>query len=158
MQFTRTRPAILTNNQRSPVRIRPSAPRRSKVRFAPTFFYSCGTKERHPPAPLLLLSKSQPLRWVVIWVGKRKYPDWSRLTGLRHSCGGDFSFSENSMSLRSIHAVFIGISQSLTVPLFHTAPGCILRFVLLQVWRHIVFRHSVFSAGGQKLSTKSQEK
>ena len=54
--------------------------RRSKVRFAPTFFYSCGTKERHPPAPLLLLSKSQPLRWVVIWVKKRKYPKGCRLT------------------------------------------------------------------------------
>ena len=26
------------------------------------FFYSCGTKKRHPPAPLLLLSESNPLR------------------------------------------------------------------------------------------------
>ena len=25
-------------------------------------FYSCGTKKRHPPAPLLLLSESNPLR------------------------------------------------------------------------------------------------
>ena len=32
-----------------------------KVRFAPTFFYSCGTRERHPHAPLLLLPKSQSL-------------------------------------------------------------------------------------------------
>ena len=32
------------------------APRRSKVRFAPTFFYSCGTKERHLPASLHLCS------------------------------------------------------------------------------------------------------
>ena len=44
------------------VRIPPAAPRRSKVRFAPTFFYSCGTKERHPPAPLLLLSNRDPQR------------------------------------------------------------------------------------------------
>ena len=42
-------------------------PRRSKVRFAPTFFYSCGTKERHPPAPLLLLSKPNPLCWALVW-------------------------------------------------------------------------------------------
>ena len=49
------------------VRVPPPAPRRSKVRFAPTFFYSCGTKERHPPASLLLLSKSNPLRWASIW-------------------------------------------------------------------------------------------
>ena len=61
------------------VRIPPAAPRRSKVRFAPTFFYSCGTKERHPPAPLLLLSESNPLRWASIRVGKRKYPNWSLL-------------------------------------------------------------------------------
>ena len=54
--------------------------RRSKVRFAPTFFYSLGTKERHPPAPLLRLSKSNPMRWASIWVGKRKYPEWSYLT------------------------------------------------------------------------------
>ena len=46
------------------VRIPPAAPRRSKVRFAPTFFYSCGTKERHPPAPLLLLSDRDSLRWI----------------------------------------------------------------------------------------------
>ena len=57
------------------VRVPPPAPRRSKVRFAPTLFYSCGTKERHPPAPLLLLSESNPLRWASIRVGKRKYPN-----------------------------------------------------------------------------------
>ena len=48
-----------------PVRVRSPAPRRSKVRFAPTFFFA---KERHPHAPLLLLSKSNPLRWASIWV------------------------------------------------------------------------------------------
>ena len=53
------------------VRVPPPAPRRSKVRFAPTFFYSCGTKERHPPAPLLLLSESNPLRWASIRVEKQ---------------------------------------------------------------------------------------
>ncbi len=42
-------------------------PRRSKVRFAPTFFYSCGTKERHPPAPLLLLPNCDPLCWARSW-------------------------------------------------------------------------------------------
>ena len=31
-------------------------------------FYSCGTKKRHPPAPLLLLSESNPLRWASIRV------------------------------------------------------------------------------------------
>ena len=43
------------------VRVPPPAPRRSKVRFAPTSFYAHGKKDRRPPAPLLLLSKSQPL-------------------------------------------------------------------------------------------------
>ena len=61
------------------VRIPPAAPRGRKVRFATTFFYSYGTKERHPPAPLLLLSESNPLRWASIRVGKRKYPNWSLL-------------------------------------------------------------------------------
>ncbi len=42
-------------------------PRRSKVRFAPAFFYSCGIKERHPPAPLLLLSNRDSLRWIRGW-------------------------------------------------------------------------------------------
>ena len=37
-----------------PVRLRPAAPRRSKVRFAP-FFYA----EKHPPAPLLLLFRKK---------------------------------------------------------------------------------------------------
>ena len=45
------------------------APRRSKVRFAPTFFYSCGIKEHHPPASLRLLSKPNPLRWASAWDG-----------------------------------------------------------------------------------------
>ena len=53
------------------VRVPPPAPRRSKVRFAPTFFYFCRIKERHPPAPLLLLSESNPLRWASIRVGTR---------------------------------------------------------------------------------------
>ena len=30
-------------------------------------FYSYGIKECHPPAPLLLLSKPQTLRWFAIW-------------------------------------------------------------------------------------------
>ena len=50
-----------------PVRVRSPAPHRSKVRFAPTFFF---TKEHHPPAPLLLLSKSQTLTLVCDF-GKR---------------------------------------------------------------------------------------
>ena len=46
-----------------PVRVRSPAPRGRKVRFATTFFYTHGpmAKKTHPPAPLLLLSKSQPL-------------------------------------------------------------------------------------------------
>ena len=51
------------------VRIPSAVPRRSKVCFAPASFYACGKNRRHPPAPLLLLSKSRPLRWVVIWAG-----------------------------------------------------------------------------------------
>ena len=43
------------------VRVPPPAPRGRKVRFATTLFYSCGTKERHPPAPLLLLSDRDSL-------------------------------------------------------------------------------------------------
>ena len=43
------------------------APRRSKVRFAPTFFYSCGIKEHHPPASLRLLSNCDPLCWARSW-------------------------------------------------------------------------------------------
>ena len=42
-------------------------PSRSKVRFAPTPFYAYGRKRRHPHAPLLLLSKLNPLRWASIW-------------------------------------------------------------------------------------------
>ena len=51
----------------SVVRIHPPPPRRSKVRFAPTSFYACGKKRRHPPASLLLLSKPNPLRWASVW-------------------------------------------------------------------------------------------
>ena len=43
-----------------PVRVRSPAPRGRKVRFATTFFIPMA-KKTHPPAPLLLLSKSQPL-------------------------------------------------------------------------------------------------
>ena len=42
------------------VRVPLPAPRRSKVRFAPTSFYACGKKRRHPPAPLLLLFRKRP--------------------------------------------------------------------------------------------------
>ena len=49
------------------VRVSSLAPRRSKVRFAPTSFYACGTKRRHPPAPWLLLSNRDPLRWARGW-------------------------------------------------------------------------------------------
>ena len=49
------------------VRVPSGAPRRSKVRFAPTFFYSCGIKERHPPASLRLLSNCDPLCWARSW-------------------------------------------------------------------------------------------
>ena len=41
--------------------VSPLIPRRSKVRFAPTSFYARGKKDVIRPAPLLLLSKSQPL-------------------------------------------------------------------------------------------------
>ena len=51
----------------SVVRIHPPPPRRSKVRFAPTSFYACGKKRRHPPASLLLLPKPNPLRWASVW-------------------------------------------------------------------------------------------
>lgn len=52
------------------------APRRSKVRFAPTSFVPMA-KRRHPPAPLLLLSKSNPLRWASIWY-------WVQIRKSRH--------------------------------------------------------------------------
>ena len=54
-------------------------PRRGKVRFAPTSFYACGTKRRHPPAPWLLLSNRDPLRWARGWI---------------RPTGGSFSFLE----------------------------------------------------------------
>ena len=76
------------------VRVSSLAPRRSKVRFAPTSFYACGTKRRHPPAPLLLLSNRDPLRWA---------RGWGRPTG------GSFSFLERS--------VFIAPSTSEQSPL-----------------------------------------
>ena len=41
------------------VRIPLSPPRRSKVRFAPTYFYACGIKISHPPASLLLLFRKR---------------------------------------------------------------------------------------------------
>ena len=51
------------------VRVPPSAPRRSKVRFAPTSFFCLRQKRRHPHAPLLLLSNCDPLCWLA--VGRR---------------------------------------------------------------------------------------
>ena len=62
------------------VRLPLAAPRRSKVRFAPTFFYSCGTKECHSPAPLLLLSKPNPLRWASVWFWKRPFHEIAYLS------------------------------------------------------------------------------
>ena len=48
------------------VRVPPSAPRRSKVRFAPTSFFCLRQKRRHPHAPLLLLSNCDPLCWLAV--------------------------------------------------------------------------------------------
>ena len=48
------------------VRVPPSAPRRSKVRFAPTSFFCLWQKRRHPHAPLLLLSNCDPLCWLAV--------------------------------------------------------------------------------------------
>ena len=48
---------------RSPVRIWPAAPRRSKVRFAPAFSISRGIENTIRSAPLLLLSNPNPLCW-----------------------------------------------------------------------------------------------
>ena len=53
--------------------------RKTKVHFAPTSFYA-GEKRRHLPAPLLLLSNCDPLRWARSW--------WP-------PCGRYFSPSEN---------------------------------------------------------------
>lgn len=64
------------------VRVSSLEPRRSKVRFAPTSFYACGTKRRHPPAPWLLLSNRDPLRWARSW---------------GHPAGASFSFPEISV-------------------------------------------------------------
>ena len=47
-----------------------------KVRFATTSFYACGKKRRHPPASLLLLSKSNPLRWASIWFWVETQGHW----------------------------------------------------------------------------------
>ena len=48
------------------VRVPPSAPRRSKVRFAPASFFCLRQKRRHPHAPLLLLSNCDPLCWLAV--------------------------------------------------------------------------------------------
>ena len=48
---------------RSPVRIWPAAPRRSKVRFAPAFSISRGIENTIRSATLLLLSNPNPLCW-----------------------------------------------------------------------------------------------
>ena len=42
-------------------------------------FFMLTHKKRHPPAPLFLLSKSQPLRWVAIWV-------WVQTWGSPQNC------------------------------------------------------------------------
>lgn len=47
-----------------PVRVRPPAPRRSKLYIACSDFF---TKSQSALIPLLLLSKSNPLCWVSIW-------------------------------------------------------------------------------------------
>ena len=58
---------------RSPVRIWPAAPRRSKVRFAPAFSISRGIENTIRSAPLLLLSNPNPLRWASgLFFGKTK--------------------------------------------------------------------------------------
>ncbi len=54
-------------NLRRPAPQRRSPPRHrhhvgAKSALLRRIFYSCGTKKRHPPAPLLLLSESNPLR------------------------------------------------------------------------------------------------
>ena len=58
---------------RSPVRIWPAAPRRSKVRFAPAFSISRGIENTIRSAPMLLLSNPNPLRWASgLFFGKTK--------------------------------------------------------------------------------------
>ena len=59
------------------VRVPPSAPRRSKVRFAPTSFFCLWQKRRHPHAPLLLLSNCDPLCWLAVGrplCGRHSFP------------------------------------------------------------------------------------
>ena len=88
------------------VRVPPPAPRRSKVRFAPTSFYACGTKRRHPPAPLLLLSNRDPLRWARSWghPAGASFPEISvfivpSTSGQSPLCSGVF-FSPNKSAVR----------------------------------------------------------
>ena len=73
---------FLSKHFRTGVQLPPSPPCRSKLYIACSdFFY----KSRSALMPLLLLSKSQPLRWVVIWFGQILWITASILFGLRMS-------------------------------------------------------------------------
>ena len=58
------------------VRVPYGSPRRSKVRFAPTSFFAYSFKKRHTRASLLLLSKTQTLHSVCVFVcaAFRRFP------------------------------------------------------------------------------------
>ncbi len=61
-------------------------------------------KRRHPPAPLLLLSKSNPLRWASIWFWAETWRHWHlyccdvpRRSKLRIACS-DFFKSQSALA------------------------------------------------------------
>ena len=110
------------------VRVPPPAPRRSKVRFAPTFFYFCRIKERHPPAPLLLLSESNPHQKLI----SRSFccsslPNRIRCAGFRFGLGHEISgLKPPDTSEQALYRLLRFFSQSEGTQIFfgHVHPTC----------------------------------
>ena len=96
----------LTRNQfgSNPTRVRipPAAPRRSKLYIACSdFFY----KSQNALMPLLLLSKSQPLRWVVIWFWQILWITASILFGLHTSSRMSYHSRRRFFTSSLIHSI-----------------------------------------------------
>ena len=108
-------------------------------------FFAFSKKERHPPAPLLLLSKPNPLRWASVWflLGDATSPispPAPRRSKLRIACSDSppFKMEPTSLGFHFVFLEFISANAIRTlVPaqkkpwgFSHTPGGLFLRFQL----------------------------
>ena len=121
------------------VRVPPSAPRRSKVRFAPTSFFCLRQKRRHPHAPLLLLSNCDPLCWLA--VGR---PPCGRHSSPIGGLGGS-PFLLGQGAVRFAPASFFCLRQKKTPSARSLAPPFQLRPALLARSWQAALRAAFFS-------------